>query len=499
MITLICSPLNWDSSFMPYHYLYLGNYIGNRGIQYNIFDYHPNVYCQTIKNIFTKKSMIEVVEEKILTYLREHKPPYIGLAFYTTDYNINMELCRKIKQIYNPIIIAGNVHSSVMYEDLIFEHSPVDIVIRGEGEQTLFEVLKTSKTNWKNVDGIVFFNKGKLVINKNRKLLDSSNIEPGKAYEKLDMNYYIRPTTSIIRNVLTRGVGIYTGRGCPFNCTFCCANMLWNIHGKNFLRTRKLESVINELLFLKKRYKIDSFYIMDETFTMDKERVFKFCRLLKENKVNLIWAAETRANLVTKELLSKMKNAGCVQIEFGVESGSKKCLKEINKNVKVEDVKNAFKWAKELKMRTFANMLINIPGETENDLKLNDKLLEEIQPTEIVHSITTPYPGTQMYEKYVNPKLIKEEYPLLLSEGRSSGGNRFRMCKHNLDLNMILKDITNKNRKWYQLSFISFSFMPQYLNMLLCSKFRLTYLVSFNKLFFDNIMGRLRRKFLVGK
>ena len=161
------------------------------------------------------------------------------------------------------------------------------------------------------------------------------------AYHKIDMHWYQRPTKFIIRRLMTVGAVIYTGRGCPFTCSFCASNSVWKANDLStdmpLVRKRPMAQIMEELRMLHDLYDFDFFYILDDTFGIKKDYISLFCNACRNSGLTMLWAAETRVNCILNEQIVKLlKNSGCVQLDFGVESGSPKLLKNINKMTTIE-------------------------------------------------------------------------------------------------------------------------------------------------------------------
>lgn len=481
-ICFVCSPVNWSADHPPYHYLYLGAHLEKEGISYEIIDekckhhlVNRSLLKITAKDMFAPES---IVNKRIISRLKRLNPRAVGLAVYSSDYNYAIKFANLIKKEIGCPIIVGNAHATISPADFVYPGSSVDYVVVGEGEITLTELLKCLKKGSPvdNVRGIMYLKEGRPVFTGKRELLADLSINLEKAYKQVPMDYYTRPTMAIIRLLMIKGAGVWTGRGCPFSCTFCAANVIWASHSSKLcMRFRPLEDVINEIIFLRDTYQIDAFSVNDDTFTLAKERVYNFCEKLKAAKLNLIWTAQARVNLINKDMILAMKDAGCIQVEFGIESASPSCLKEIDKKINPEEQLKAFEICNATGLRTFANMLINIPGETKEDIQASERFLEKVRPSEVAFAITTPYPGTAIYEKYINPKLDKAEYDLLLA-GRQSGNSRFRLCRHDYDL-VNLRDALNKKYRFALFPYISFTSQSAYLNKLWGHKFK--YLSAF--------------------
>ena len=425
-IIFIVSPANADSIHMPYYFLYLVGYLERHGFSVEILNPH-------------RKAAEDNVAE-ILAGIVEKKPRFVGLAAFVTDFDAVVSLATEIRKISSATIIVGNAHPSISPEDFLFESSPFDLVVRGEGEKTVKHLLEVYRKGADNsgIPGIAYWDGGAAKITRNRELMDLS--ECGMpAYHKIDMSWYQRPTKYVIRRLATVGVGVYTGRGCPFNCSFCASNSVWQANDATLtvprVRKRPLAHVMEELRILQDTYGFDFFYIMDDTFGILETDISDFCRAYRDSGLKMLWATETRVNCIkNKEILQLMKNSGCLQLDFGVETGSPRLLKLINKATTVEQTRFAFELCRENGMRTFANMLLNLPTETEEDLALTEKLLAEIKPTYISIGVTQPYPGTDIYKGLAKP-ITKQDYAKL---SRLFPEEEYRLSSHKLDLEKLL-------------------------------------------------------------
>ncbi len=434
-IVFIVSPNNWSSYHPPFYFMALAAWLEREGYNCEIID---EKVSWNLLLIISEEIRNKAITRRAINKIKKFKPRYIGLAAFITDYNVVMEMAREIKKTFNIPIIIGNAQVTVSPKDFIYEGSPIDYAVVGEGEITLTELITTlgRKGDIRQVNGLAYLDNGKAYFTPKRALISDLNVLPMPAYHKINMKYYTQPRLYLIRYVPVSGIAIYTGRGCPFQCEFCCSNLIWKSHDNiKFVRTKSIDMVIEELRFLKRKFRIQVFYILDDTFTISKERTLQFCHKLIESNLSLLWGAETRVNLMDEDMIKLMKESGCIQLDFGVESGSKKLLDKIKKGITTEEISRAFKLCKENGIRTFANMLLNLPEETEQDLRESERLLDEIEPTVASFAVTVPYPGTALYEKYIPQKPSKEEYNLF----RNAETNRFRMAAHHLRFQEVLK------------------------------------------------------------
>jgi radical SAM superfamily enzyme YgiQ (UPF0313 family) len=198
----------------------------------------------------------------------------------------------------------------------------------------------------------------------------------------------------IIRGQFHDGITtFYTSRGCPYSCIFCCSH---KTAGRK-LRQRSVENVLEEIRYLKREYNIKGLYFNDDTFGLNRGWLRDFCDKVRQEKYRIVWGCQTRANLLDKELLTEMKSAGCIQVDIGCESGSDKILKSLRKGIKVKDILNAFRNAKEIGVDTFATFIMGNPGETMEDILETEKVAREIN-SRVSFLVLVPYPGSEVFE-----------------------------------------------------------------------------------------------------
>ncbi|SVD78842.1 uncharacterized protein METZ01_LOCUS431696, partial [marine metagenome] len=242
------------------------------------------------------------------------------------------------------------------------------------------------------------------------------------------------------------------------------------------VRLRSPDSLFQEVSFLKEKYKIDSFYFIDDLFTLDEEMVNGFCKKMIKHKMNLVWACSSKVNTVTYDSLKLMKEAGCIQIDFGVEKASDEQMQLLKKGTKVREVKETFKNCRALGIRTFANMLINTPGESKKDLEDVVDLLKEIKSNIVSINIFTPYPGTEIFTD-TRGILSRDEYPLLMEDPAvlsEKMPEKFRFASHNENLSQFSSSNMRKFNKF--LPTISIFFDRNYIKSLMRSKNKKNYL-----------------------
>ncbi|MFA6989229.1 MAG: radical SAM protein, partial [Candidatus Gastranaerophilaceae bacterium] len=343
-------------------------------------------YGHTVKIIDMNAENISIESLKNNNSFNDYD--FIGITASTPLINKAYKIIEIIKAQINDKtkIILGGVHPSVLPEEA-FEKSKIDYVIRGEGEQTFIEIVEGKKLS--QIKGLSFKEKGVLIHNSNRELIKNLDELPLPAYHLLPMGKY-RPALGAYRQL--PGIGIITSRGCPGNCSFC-----FNIFGRS-IRTRSSDSVMDEILLLYNTYKIREIAFYDDTFTVNKQRVIEICKKIIENKLKITWSCFARVDFIDEKILYYMKKAGCHQIMYGIESVSQEILDKINKKINKEKIINAVKISQKSGIHVRAAFMIGNPEETEKTIEESFEFAKELHPDLVVYNITTPYPGTKMYD-----------------------------------------------------------------------------------------------------
>jgi radical SAM superfamily enzyme YgiQ (UPF0313 family) len=449
----ITSPTNARNPHPPYYFMYLAAYLRGKGLKVKIIDSKGGDRPNDIEKHFQAAS----------TALKQNPSRFIGVAAFHSDFPAVMRLGHLIKSIQpDAILLVGNAHATIDPQDFIEEESPFDLAVLGEGEETCLELYKyfynmSPRLDYQlyDIKGIGFrdYEDKKLVRTEPRPFLDLATLPP-PAYDLIDMDYYLRPQKLIIRRIYTSMVCVFAGRGCPFNCDFCAANVVWKANKGKAARLRNVLDVIMEVNYLRDRYGIDFFYLFDDMFGMSKKWMdewfeHKYNEDFRRGRV-IPYACQTRADIATEDMIRGLKETGCIQVDVGVESGSQFLLDVVNKKITLDQIRQVFDWCRKYKMRSFATMLLNLPYETRADLDHTYRFLKEIKPSAgVIFGVTTPYPGTKIYEGTVGrlekeglpdltpiKKLAKNEYSLLINN-RLNPIERFRMALHTVDLERL--------------------------------------------------------------
>lgn len=277
------------------------------------------------------------------------------------------------------VIVGGAC--TVFSDRILFKYGPwFDVVVRGEGEQTMLELCKSYRDN-KPIDnllGIAYKKGNKIVSNLNRPYTNLGEIPFPARHLLLNEKYKMHPPFGIYPPLTI----METSRGCPYKCTFCTISKV--------IRFRPIVSVIEEIKCLIKQYEIKEIHFVDPTFTYSQNRIFEFCEEILSQRIEVHWTCKTRVDLVNKELLKMMAKAGCYMISYGVESGSFDILDSIKKGIRTEDIEEAFILTRNAGIRSIAYMLIGVPGENYETVNQNIKFVEKIKPDFVLYGELLP-------------------------------------------------------------------------------------------------------------
>ena len=346
-------------------------------------------------------------ERYVFKEIYEFSPDIVGISIPTPLVNIAQNIASFIKKNFPKIlIIAGGPHPTIMpYETL--KDRNIDICILGEAEITVIELLKaiSEKEDLHKIKGIAFLKEDKFITTPPQDFIEDLDSLPFVDRELMPKNVIYRRAGYPIGNPCML---LITGRGCPFNCSFCQPTVK-KLFGQK-VRRRSVENIIKEIIQLKNKYGINGLWINDDTFLMDQKWIENFCDYLIEEKIDILWYANGRINNPDEGILKKMRDAGCVGLVMTPETGSQRIRNEIlNKGISDEEIFKAYRICKKIGLPFQANIMFASPTETEEDLRLSLSLIKKIQPHFMNLSYTTALPGTYLYDKYL-PEIEKSIY-----------------------------------------------------------------------------------------
>jgi len=326
-------------------------------------------------------------EDDLKRKLEGFQPELIGVTSMTPTIQSTLQSTRAAKQVCpNATTVVGGPHATFMDQQIIRDEQSVDVVARGEGENTLLELAQTSAdpSCLKKIEGITFRNGQQIIQTPNRPAIKDLDALPYPAYNYFALEKYLLYGKLFLP--------VITSRGCPFQCSFCTTS---RILGKEY-RARSPKNIVDELEQIKNVYNADSFTFYDDTLTLDKNRIFKICDEIKARKINIPWDCQTRVDQISKEILNKMKETNCQQVFFGVESGCQTILDAVKKRTTVKQNEEAIKMAKDAGLFVSISIILGYPGETHEMLQETLDFIRRAQPDDVYLCVATPYPGTEL-------------------------------------------------------------------------------------------------------
>jgi radical SAM superfamily enzyme YgiQ (UPF0313 family) len=275
-----------------------------------------------------------------------------------------------------------------MPEDIL-KKKDINIFIRGEVEQTILELCQ-KYPNFKKIKGLFYKKDNKFFYNPKRPLIKNLDELPFPAYHLLPMDKY-----SFHMFKGKSFTTVLTSRGCPFSCIYC----LYPIGYGEIWRGRSPENILTELKILTEMYDIKSILFRDQVFNFIPKRTEKICEGIVKEGIDVEWRCECRIDLLSKNLMMKMKDAGCVGVHLGVESGDPNVLRNIAKTgISVDMIKKVFREAREIDLEALGFFMIGFPGETKESISKTFELAREIKAKQSWFCAVVPYPGTKLYE-----------------------------------------------------------------------------------------------------
>lgn len=325
--------------------------------------------------------------KRISSVIQAFKPDIVGIAVMTGTYGAAKNVAEIVKEYdFSIPVIVGGPHPTILPNDTAREDS-FDIIVRGEGEYTMLDIVNClEKGNSLNrVEGITYKKEDNIYNNPPRPFIEDLDSLPIPSRDLIYEKEKYDPDAFGF---------IITSRGCPYNCIYCSSPKIW---GRK-VRYRSPENIIAEIEEVIKNFKTKKFRFNDDVFSLNKNRALNICELLINRKLEIAWMCDTRVNLVSYDLLRKMKEAGCRRINLGVESGNPQTLKFIKKKITIEKTKQAFKMARECGIPTTAYFMAGFPNESREQILDTIAFMKDIEPATPCWSIVTPYPGTELYE-----------------------------------------------------------------------------------------------------
>jgi radical SAM superfamily enzyme YgiQ (UPF0313 family) len=367
--------------------------------QKRIIKFKTLKYNQKFNSIFKNNIRNSKIWNEIKKNIRIESPDVVLINFYTFQYESAIKIAKIIKKINKKIlVIASGMHPTIVPEDTI-KIPYFDIVIKGEGDYTILDIVKTLMNNksLKSVKGI-YFRKGKRIVKTlTRPLIKDLDKLPIPARNSLlnEKNYPPQLMGSII-----------TSRGCSHRCTFCSRDPQWGSQ----LRFRNPENIVNEIEEVFNQYRTRQFMFWDSNFTTDRNRVIKICNLIKKKKLRIAWACRARVNNLDEKLIKIMKSSGCYCICLGIESGNQEILNKMKKGITLNQIRKIIKLCKKEGIFVHTWFMLGYPGENKKTIEDTLNFIKELNSDNLVLYFTTPYPTTELYKNLNSKSFLTKNF-----------------------------------------------------------------------------------------
>lgn len=390
--------------------------------------------------------------EEIIEQITKLEPNVLGIStIFSTLIKNGKIIAQEIRKKFpKTTIIFGGNHATFVADELAAEPF-VDIVVKGEGEVTFKELIERidQKRSIDDVRGIVFQANGKIVHTGQRELIK-------------DLNTIPFPDWTMICNEMPQNIPMCTSRGCPYDCIYCSTTSFW---GRKW-RFRSAQNMIDEINNIfdvyqpeKKNLRIS---FVDDSFTINQKRVKEFCRLVHQENFELEWGVSSRIELIDDELLEIMADAGCVDIFFGIESGSNRVLKLLKRHYTIDEVKAKVERCLDFGLLPTCSFMIGNPFEDKSDIEETFALLKALKSYKVQAHLFTPFIGTEVFnnaQKYC-VEITTKEYEMMQLETKASLNTKYLKANEIEDLyhkgvglvlkrhreGNLLKKIAEKNR-----------------------------------------------------
>lgn len=365
----------------PIELLYYASIAKKSGYDCKVKDY--SVKAETLKD-FEKD-------------FREYKPDYLLINAASPTLENDLAVCSIAKKIDPQIVtIACGTHFLAYAKEVMDKNPQIDFIIRGEGEYTLEELLLQKPLS--EIKGLVYRLDEDVIINEDRPFIDNLDELPFPARDLVDNKIFKRPDNGKIQTI------IKVSRGCPYHCFFCLATP---VSGSK-VRMRTPKNIVDEIKECIKKYNIRNFVFWSDIFDIDHNWVKDLCNKIIDEKLDIVWSANTRADTITEELAKLMHKSGCNLVSLGIESGSQEILDKIGKNITLEQAENAVKVLKKAGIKTYNYFVIGLPWETKEHIEKTIEFAKKLDSDFASFYTAAVLPPSKLYY-YVKENNLEQE------------------------------------------------------------------------------------------
>lgn len=340
------------------------------------------------------KDLNHLIYREVVHTVTGFSPHLIGVSLRTAKFYIARNLIGLLKEALGGVpIVVGGPHATAEPAHVLLR-TPADFVVRGEGEETLPELvhaLQGGRGEYRRIAGLSYREGDRVVHNPARGFVPDLDVLPFPNRDALLYREAIDPDE--MGNLLS-------SRGCPFGCSFCDSKTTWS----RKVRRRSAKNVVDEIVAIRERYGTAFFSFSDDCFVTHQEHTLNLCKELEERGLARLplkefrWWCEVHPRFVSREVVQRMREANCVAIAIGAESGSQRSLREIKKSSSIDLIRKAAQIIREAGLHLTVFFMIGFPWETEEDIQSTISFMRELEPDSGNLSIVTPLPSTEIYQ-----------------------------------------------------------------------------------------------------
>ncbi|UCG84521.1 MAG: cobalamin-dependent protein [Dehalococcoidia bacterium] len=377
--------------------------------------------------------------EKIVRKIEEYQPDIVGVTSVTMNYPIASEILKHCKSVDKDITtVIGGPHVTFSAVETLNEAPWIDIVVRGEGEQTILDILGGVKPA--DTKGIAYRSDGEIVITDGRSLIENLDEIPLPAKHLFPLSRYV---------ALDVHASVVAGRGCPFNCIFCVGSKM----GGRRARYRNPRLVVDEIEQAL-TYGFKEVNFEDDLLTLNHKHVYAVCDEIIQRGLKFNWSVFARVDTVNLELLRRMREAGCNWMLYGVESGNQQILNTVRKKVTLDQIREGVRLGKEAGINIMASFIIGLPGETVETMKETIEFALELETT-WGFNVLSPFPGTEVREKAdeYGIRILTDDWtqydantPVSRTEAAGPAEIAAALSRYNEGLMQYLADLTKEGK-----------------------------------------------------
>ena len=368
----------------------------------NIANVQPTLGIGYIASVLLQDDFeVEIIDCYLKNYtfdqvgelIKQNKPNAIGITSTIVNINDSLKMAEYFKKKFPEIILVLGGPQLTADIKGTFKNSNFDFGIYGEGEYAaleLFQSLRNGDRNFDSILNLVWRKEKEIVINPVRPYITNLDELPQparhlyphiKEYHPVPASYKRLPVGQMI-----------TSRGCPNQCIFCDRSVFGNKY-----RAHSAEYVLDEIEGLIENYGAREIRFMDDTFSLIPERVEKICQGILDRRTDITWSCLTRVDRVNPDILKKMKQAGCWQVIYGLETGDPEILKRVKKGTTLEQAEKAIRWSKQAGLETRATFILGLPGESIETIKKTVNFAKKLDLDVVNFFTVVLYPGNELY------------------------------------------------------------------------------------------------------